>query len=108
MIDSAIDGGVSPVSIVWGISRSGTKPRNFSHAAVGAKEPIPSVSKKFTMAPIRSRLALWNGSLGNGGPQQYERIKQDGQRQWHQQCDQHELSPPSGYRQMTYTALRER
>jgi len=50
---SAIAGGVSPTSIVGGISRSGTMRRNFSHAVVGANEPIPRVSKKLTTAPSR-------------------------------------------------------
>ena len=51
IIDSAIDGGVRPTSIVCGISRSGTSRRKLSQAAVGANEPMPSVSKKLTMAP---------------------------------------------------------
>ena len=40
-----------PASIVIGISRSGTSLRNFIHAMVGAKDPIPKVSKKLVTAP---------------------------------------------------------
>ncbi len=48
---STIAGGVNPTSMVGGISRSGTSLRTFIQAAVGAKEPMPSVSKKLTTAP---------------------------------------------------------
>src|SRR5918995_5287643 len=37
--------------MVGGISRSGTSFRNLNQAMVGAKEPIPSVSKKLVIAP---------------------------------------------------------
>jgi hypothetical protein len=37
--------------MVGGISRSGTRRRNFSQAVVGANEPMPRVSKKLTIAP---------------------------------------------------------
>ena len=65
MIPSAIDGGVSPTSIVCGISRSGTSLRNLSQAVVGANEPIPSVSKKLTIAPttIASRLGTARAAI---------------------------------------------
>ena len=65
-MDSAIDGGVSPTSIVGGISRSGTSRRNLSHAAVGANDPIPSVSKKLTIAPRMSVSAV--GSARHRSP----------------------------------------
>ena len=51
MMLSTITGGVKPTSIVVGISRSGTILRNLNQAAVGANEPMPSVSKKATTAP---------------------------------------------------------
>ena len=50
--------GVSPTSRVGGISRSGTIRRSFIQAVVGAKQPIPSVSKKLTTAPSTSASAV--------------------------------------------------
>jgi len=49
---------VSPTTIVGGISRSGTSFLNLSQAVVGAKEPMPSVSKKLTTAPTPIASAL--------------------------------------------------
>jgi len=47
----AMVGSEWPTSIVCGISRSGTSLRNLNQAVVGAKEPMPSVSKKLVSAP---------------------------------------------------------
>lgn len=53
-----IDGGVWPTSMVHGISRSATILRNLNHAIVGAKDPMPSVSKKLVTAPKRMASAF--------------------------------------------------
>ncbi len=46
-----IVGRVQATIRVQGIRRSGMRTLTFSQAMVGAKEPIPRVSKKFTTAP---------------------------------------------------------
>src|SRR3954466_13201759 len=69
---SARDGGVRPQNMVCGISRSGTMRRNLNQAVVGANEPMPSVSRKFTTAP-RARASapgatrLARGARAGGG-----------------------------------------
>ena len=52
--------GVRRRSSVPGIGRSGTRPCNLKMVVVGAKEPIPSVSKKLVTKPIAS----WNAEGG--------------------------------------------
>ena len=47
----AVAPGVRPTRSVGGISRSGTMCRNLNQAVVGANEPMPSVSRKLTIAP---------------------------------------------------------
>src|SRR5215210_1780413 len=65
MMLSTITGGVRPTSIVGGIRRSGTIRRNLNQAAVGANEPMPSVSKNATTAPspIASRLGAMRSAI---------------------------------------------
>ena len=45
-------GSVWPTFSVPGITRSGTSFQNLKKEVVGAKEPIPRVSKKFVMNPM--------------------------------------------------------
>ena len=51
-------GGVCPIIIVPGISSSGTTFFSLNSEVVGAKEPMPSVSKKFVPKPTRSSNTL--------------------------------------------------
>jgi hypothetical protein len=48
-----ITGRVWPVLRVPGMSSSGTMFRNLKIAVEGAKEPMPRVSKKLVMKPVR-------------------------------------------------------
>src|SRR5215210_7242711 len=56
-------GSECPTSMVGGISRSGTSLRTLNQAMVVANEPMPSVSKKFVIAPITRDSALGRARL---------------------------------------------
>ena len=86
---SAMAGGVSPTSMVGGISRSGTMRRNFNHAVVGANEPMPSVSKKLTTRPEHHRLDVWPSPFLYRGAGEHEREQEDREDERYQKRNQH-------------------
>jgi hypothetical protein len=57
----AMVGSVCPTLSVPGMSRSGTTLKNLKMAVVGAKEPIPRVSKKFVTNPVPNSSAVSAG-----------------------------------------------
>ena len=88
-----MDGGVSPTSMVCGISRSGTSRRNLSHAVVGANEPIPSVSKKLTIAPTAIASRLGTAWRCDRRADEDEPEQQDRKAKRNQKRDQHGRPP---------------
>ena len=91
-----MDGGVSPTSIVGGM-RSGTSLRNFSQAVVGANEPMPSVSKKLTIAPSPIASSVGRAPLATASRSGATRGTEEGQRQRNQQGNQHAAIPPPAF-----------
>ena len=89
---SVIAGGVRPTSMVGGIRRSGTSRRNFSHAVVGAKEPMPRVSKKLTTAPSRIASNSGRGPFGNRCLRQEKGEEKDRKAERNEKRDEHDPS----------------